>query len=62
MYRHPFSKEPDIIFTLIDLEELIDKLGVKAVVEQMNEGLTAKLNVGLRAYFIKEANRKLNGK
>ncbi len=62
MYRHPLSKEADLIFTLIDLDELIDKLGVKAVVEQMGKGLTDKLNVGLRAYFIRKANEELNGK
>jgi len=54
-------KEADLIFTLIDLEELIENYGVKAVVEEMNQSLIDKLNEGLRAYYIKKANERLNG-
>jgi len=62
VHCHPLSKEADLIFTLIDLEELIENYGVKAVVEEMNQSLIDKLNEGLRAYYIKKANERLNEK
>lgn len=62
MYSDSVSYEGIIYFTLTDLKELIEKFGVKVIVEQMDQSLIDKLNEGLRAYYIKKANENLNAK
>jgi len=60
MYRNEIPEEGDIIFTVIDLQELIEKFGVKAILEEMPESLIEILNGGIKSYYIRKANRKLN--
>ena len=61
MHNNSFPKHELMLnFVLIDLKELIEKIGVKAVIEQMDETLILTLNAGIRGYYIRKANERLN--
>lgn len=58
MHSNQIPYEHVINFTLNDLKELIKNLGVKVIVEQMDEDTISSLNEGIRAYYIKKANER----